>query len=56
MVAPSDQLKITLVDLSSSGQEDTVVSIFTDLNGFWSFENREVLVVDNGDGAENTEL
>lgn len=56
MVAPTDPLKITLVDLISSGQGDTVVSILTDLNGFWSYENREVLVVDNGDGAENTEL
>ena len=31
----------------SSGQGDTVVSILTDLNGFWSYENREVLVVDS---------
>jgi len=56
MVAPADPLKITLADLISSGQGDTVVSILTDLNGFWSYENREVLVVDSGDGAENTEL
>lgn len=56
MVAPADPLKITLADLISSGQGDTVVSILTDLNGFWSYENREVLVVDSGEGAENTEL
>jgi len=56
MVAPADPLKINLGDLISSGQGDTVVSILTDLNGFWSYENREVLVVDSGDGAENTEL
>ena len=56
MVAPVDPLKITLADLISSGQGDTVVSILTDLNGFWSYENREVLVVDSGEGTENTEL
>lgn len=56
MVAPADPMKITLTDLIGSGQGDTVVSILTDLNGFWSYENREVLVVDNGEGAENTEL
>ena len=56
MVAPKDPLKITLADLISSGQGDTVVSILTDLNGFWSYENREVLVVDNGDSSENNEL
>jgi len=56
MVAPTDPLKITLTDLISSGQGDTVVSILTDLNGFWSYENREVQVVDSGEGTENTEL
>jgi len=56
MVAPADPLKITLTDLVLSGQGDTVVSILTDLNGFWSYENREVLVVDSGEGTENTEL
>jgi len=56
MVSPADPLKITLSDLITSGQGDTVVSILTDLNGFWSYENREVLVVDNGDGGDNTEL
>ena len=47
MVKPEDPLKITLDDLHRSGQGDTVVSILIDLNGFWSYENREVLVVDN---------
>ena len=31
-------------------QGDTVVNILIDLNGFWSYENREVLVADQGDG------
>ena len=49
MVKPADPLRITLADLIRSGQGDTVVSILTDLNGFWSYENREVLVVDSGE-------
>ena len=49
MVKPADPLRITLQDLIRSGQGDTVVSILTDLNGFWSYENREVLVVDAGE-------
>ena len=54
MVAPLDSLKITLTDLIRSGQGETVVQILTDLNGFWSYENREVLVVDGGE--DNTDL
>lgn len=49
MVKPTDPLRITLQDLVRSGQGDTVVSILTDLNGFWSYENREVLVVDSSE-------
>jgi len=52
MVKPSDPLKLTLCDLIRSKQGDTVVSILIDLNGFWSYENREVLVVDSGDGDD----
>ncbi len=47
MVRPVDPLRITLADLVSCGQGDTVVSILIDLNGFWTYENREVLVTDN---------
>ncbi|CAH1791111.1 unnamed protein product [Owenia fusiformis] len=50
MVKPADPLKITLQDLIISGQGDTVVSILIDLNGFWTYENREVLVADTSDG------
>merc|ERR1719357_2202622 len=53
MVKPRDPLKITLADLVRSGQGDTVVSILTDLNGFWSYENREVLVVDSGENDDS---
>jgi len=53
MVKPRDPLQITLADLVRSGQGDTVVSILTDLNGFWSYENREVLVVDSGENEDS---
>ena len=51
MVAPLDPLKITLNDLIRSSQGETVVQILTDLNGFWSYENREVLVKGRQAGA-----
>jgi len=53
MVKPSDPLRLTLADLIRSQQGDTVVSILTDLNGFWSYENREVLVVDNNEESSD---
>lgn len=46
MVRPQDPLKITLQDLVRCGNGDTVISILIDLNGFWTYENREVLVAD----------
>merc|ERR1712168_361432 len=49
MVRPLDPLRITLDDLIRSGNGDTVVSILIDLNGFWTYENREVLVNDNNE-------
>ncbi|GFY56516.1 hypothetical protein TNIN_436661 [Trichonephila inaurata madagascariensis] len=52
MIKPSDPSKVTLFDLIVCGQGDTVVSILIDLNGFWTYENREVLVADNNDEAE----
>jgi len=48
MVKPADPLKITLQDLINSGQGETVTNILIDLNGFWTYENREVLVADPG--------
>ena len=35
-----------------SGQGDTVTSILIDLNSFWTYENREVLVVETAEEAE----
>ncbi len=55
MVRPADPLRITLDDLVRCGQGDTVVSILIDLNGFWTYENREVLVTDNA-VEETTEI
>ncbi|XP_077996813.1 serine/threonine-protein phosphatase 2A regulatory subunit B'' subunit gamma-like [Glandiceps talaboti] len=46
MVKPDDPLKIALQDLINSGQGETVTSILIDLNGFWTYENREVLVAE----------
>jgi len=53
MVKPRDPARITLSDLIRSKQGETVVSILTDLNGFWSYENREVLVVDSAEGEDS---
>lgn len=50
MVKPKDPCKITLQDLVNSCQGDTVTSILIDLNGFWTYENREVLVANDNDG------
>merc|ERR1719411_1210990 len=53
MVRPVDPLRIKLDDLIKPGNGDTVASILIDLNGFWTYENREVLVTDNNE--ENSE-
>lgn len=52
MIKPEDSLHVTLRDLVLCGQGDTVVSILIDLNGFWTYENREVLVADANEEAE----
>ncbi|ELT91219.1 hypothetical protein CAPTEDRAFT_161182 [Capitella teleta] len=51
MVKPDDPLCITLQDLLRCGQGDVVVSILIDLNSFWSYENREVLVAETMEEA-----
>ncbi|XP_078515501.1 serine/threonine-protein phosphatase 2A regulatory subunit B'' subunit gamma isoform X1 [Lissotriton helveticus] len=55
MVKPKDSFKITLQDLIQSGQGDTVSSILMDLTGFWSYENREVLVANDNDSTTDPE-
>ncbi|XP_076063118.1 serine/threonine-protein phosphatase 2A regulatory subunit B'' subunit gamma isoform X2 [Oratosquilla oratoria] len=49
MVKPANPFQITLQDLITCGQGDVVVSILIDLNGFWTYENREVLVADGNE-------
>ncbi|XP_052638568.1 serine/threonine-protein phosphatase 2A regulatory subunit B'' subunit gamma isoform X1 [Harpia harpyja] len=51
MVKPKDPYKISLQDLINSSQGDTVTSILIDLNGFWTYENREVLVASDNDNT-----
>lgn len=36
-----------------SGQGETVISILIDLNGFWTYENREVLLAEAQDISTN---
>lgn len=52
MVKPEDPMNITLQDLINCGQGDTIVSVLIDLNGFWTYENREVLVAEVNEEAE----
>lgn len=56
MVKPQDPYKITLQDLVNCCQGDTVVSILIDLNGFWTYENREVLVASDNDSSNTVDL
>uniref|UniRef100_A0A8C5BAK1 Protein phosphatase 2, regulatory subunit B'', gamma n=1 Tax=Gadus morhua TaxID=8049 RepID=A0A8C5BAK1_GADMO len=56
MVKPKDPYKITLQDLVNSCQGDTVSSILIDLNGFWTYENREVLVANDNDSNSALDL
>lgn len=41
MVKPVDPYQITFKDLKASGVGHTVMSILTDVNGFWAYDNRE---------------
>ena len=36
-----------------SGQGETVINILTDLNGFWTYENRELVLAENQNNTEN---
>lgn len=49
MVKPEHPYKITLQDLIRSGQGGTVVRILIDLNEFWAYENREMLLAEPTD-------
>lgn len=49
MVRPADPLKITFDDLIRSRVGHTVVGILTDVNGFWQYDNREMLIANDDD-------
>ncbi|ERE82441.1 serine/threonine-protein phosphatase 2A regulatory subunit B'' subunit gamma [Cricetulus griseus] len=53
MVKPKDPLKISLQDLINSNHGDTVTTILIDLNGFWTYENREALVANDNENSED---
>ncbi|XP_007473311.1 serine/threonine-protein phosphatase 2A regulatory subunit B'' subunit gamma isoform X3 [Monodelphis domestica] len=55
MVKPKDPLKISLQDLINSNQGDTVTTILIDLNGFWTYENREALVANDNENTADLE-
>lgn len=55
MVKPKDPYRISLQDLINSSQGDTVTSILIDLNGFWTYENREVLVANDNDSVADAD-
>lgn len=53
----SKEMKINLLqfqDLLHCGQGDTVVSILIDLNGFWTYENREAMASEVIDESSET--
>jgi serine/threonine-protein phosphatase 2A regulatory subunit B'' len=43
MIKPLDNYHITLNDLKTSKQGDVIMSILSDVNGFWAYDNRESL-------------
>jgi hypothetical protein len=49
VICPIFNIKLFLTPCS--GQGETVASILIDLNGFWTYENREVLVMQESQGA-----
>lgn len=53
MASPKVPTRITLKDLISSGVGGTIISILSDVRGFWAYENRESL--DNEDGDDHEE-
>ncbi|KAK0178320.1 hypothetical protein PV328_002280 [Microctonus aethiopoides] len=53
MVKPADACKITLQDLLSCGQGDTMISILIEFHGFWAYENREAMAADTSDESSH---
>lgn len=55
MIGPSDPHRITFEDLVRSGHGATIVSILIDVNGFWRYDNREMLVADDSPSESGLE-
>jgi len=53
MVRPNDPMKLTLQDFIKSGYGDTVINILIDLDGFWTYENRETVVSDRNNSEKH---
>ena len=51
MIKPKHPLHITLDDLIRCGSGDTIISILTDVKGFWMYDNRESLAA--GDPSDD---
>lgn len=49
MVAPREPYKITLDDLQRSRCASAIISILTDVKGFWQYDNREILLNDQSE-------
>ncbi|XP_046458260.1 serine/threonine-protein phosphatase 2A regulatory subunit B'' subunit gamma-like [Daphnia pulex] len=56
MVRPADPSKITLHDLINCGYGETVINILIDLDGFWTYENREAVVVTDKNNQEKQDI
>lgn len=54
MIKPKDPAKITLKDIIDSGQGETMVSILIEFHRFWTYENREAMVVDSNIEEQST--
>merc|ERR1712098_300291 len=51
MAKPLDPLRITLADLLRCGVGDTIVTMLTDYNGFWQYDNRESFAEDDDESC-----
>ena len=52
MVKPADPARIRVADLVRCGCGDVVCEMLVDINGFWAYDNRETLVVDEQEDGD----
>ena len=48
----NDILESTMLIFVCSGQSDVIVNILIDINGFWTYENRELQLIEIQEEAE----